>query len=323
VQRQQVLAQHLGLLGPGGDVRVRQRLGQQVLLRLGPRIENEYSAAARGGGEGLGPVVLEQRLGPRVLWLEDRFEPVDRRVVQRDLRQVHGAAGGNFQVAGRAGDAPVEIHRPALALQDEPAACRGGGRQHDADGDGLTRLGGGRRLHAQHLHIARDPVGDGRHVDRDDAPCRAGVGGAGQEPRRGFAGRFQRVTGRLVAVAHEHDALAGVRREERQRHPDAVGDVRAFQDAHVQVVVDVVAGHRDRDDRGPAVEHHEPEAVVGRSGGGGLAKPVAQVLHLGASLQIGVLGQLRETLYGAAEIQDPDHGQVVVLADGRPGSPRG
>jgi hypothetical protein len=103
---------------------------------------------------------------------------------------------------------------------------------------------------------------------------------------------------------------------ERQRHPDAVGDVRAFQDAHVQVVVDVVAGHRDRDDRGPAVEHHEPEAVVGRSGGGGLAKPVAQVLHLGASLQIGVLGQLRETLYGAAEIQDPDHGQVVVLADG-------
>jgi len=85
---------------------------------------------------------------------------------------------------------------------------------------------------------------------------------------------------------------------------------------HVQVVVDVVAGHRDRDDRGPAVEHHEPEAVVGRPGRGGFAKPVAQVLHAGASRQIGVIGQLREPLHGAAEVQHPDHGQVVVLADG-------
>jgi hypothetical protein len=42
---------------------------------------------------------------------------------------------------------------------------------------------------------------------------------------------------------------------------------------------------------------------------------VAQVFHVGAALELRVLGQLREPLHGAAEVQNPDHRQVVVLAD--------
>ena len=138
LQRQQVLTECLGRADLHGDVRLPKRPGQRVQCLDAVSIEHEHRAATRRGRERLGAVVDGQRVGARVIRLERRLEPVNGRLAEDHLGELHRPSCRDVDFSRRTCRRAVDVDGLPFAAQVQCAADRGRGLQHDTNRDRLA-----------------------------------------------------------------------------------------------------------------------------------------------------------------------------------------